>query len=1449
MASFKRLRAATFKYLFECFRTSHLNRVIDLNEGLPIPYDSIFHDVSNFSHEGNIEPNLQFFDKLFSYTGKYFVYHNNPLKEEEFSFYKLPEDKFRVLSAGVSTRLSHFKMDNSSRTRIFTDIKNMDGIKKDVIFLINDNPLKSVRLSGMMVQNRFMYHYLSGVLDKVYQTPINIQHYIPIKISQYNYKRTDFQTILKRGFTTSSVQHPNDPYYLFMANLLAYTLTEFDTPFKNVPTREKQVGKEIINSKIEENITIIFHNDKHCCIYNLHDLMNFFKQGNGYIDRILKQINSINEGFDDEIEIVKPQEALPDNEIKDENIIINFDKEKLDDVSIELPTVNDGNDNKLSEIAKDGLYEQSSISSDSGEIPKENDGGQETSNSESSEKEGTSSEKASTGNITKVKKIIDSKVTYFPNKGMKIDHTSHLLKTDEIIDKPVKELIDSFSHYTPKQKQRLIENSNKWKDIKFGNDDIYTLMNSTNGLKPIETKDLSFLDDHVADKSYLQSKVMSFDSDYSQKLFHKDIIHSVVHLNRTGMFLTDLKTNTVKTPLEDYTEYVFKFEDTSFKQHTVKVTLPNVRSDGTIISRGSVKKIYKQRINKPICKIDSDTVSLFSDYNKYLVERVAPARTSLLGIVNNFLFKKNANKTITFQQSKHVDTSKKYPLELTQLAMGYDWIKIGDIYLNFNLSTIKYIEEKQMWEIGYLKDEKIFIDINNDIHFFNKEAKLKTTSYLEMISIALDLSIPSINQWTEMNLISKSFPIGIVLAYRFGIEKMFEMINLDYDIYDNSNLKDIPKDPRLLRVKFADVTITFPLYPSEQSFIVNGLNKFNLTKYSFKDLNEKETYYDIFSNEGFSPNYLLEINNFFDFFIDPATYEVLLHMGEPTTPEGILIRATEMLKDFQHPPASSASNFRTRSQGKIPAILYNELTKQLAAHRRPMNRENKFSINPKSVYQRVLQDALTENADVNNPIGAIKDATSFSYVGFGGRTPESFVIRDRIYSKDAIGIVSEATVDSSNVAIRAQYSMNPNVVNLRGVEEPVDIESVEPGNMLSITGLLFPGVTCDDGKRQGFANIQASQVEPTEFSQMMRLRTTYEKVVPHLCKMPFVFMAEDNGKVVEINDELKLIKIEYNNGKKYCLEFGDLKSRYSAAGMYIKQSVSIHSSVRSNLKFKKNEPIVFNTSFFQEDPFSNQIMMKLGCRGKIALLDTDGTIDDSNMISASLSKKLNFTPIHDRQIVLNRDFVIHAFADIGTKVNAITPLLTFEEYADNFDIDEKDYDEETLYFLRKLNRKTPKAEFTGVITDIKVQYTSPLNTMSESMQKFIKYIDKSVNKKASFSSDTENSIPQNAPIEYTDKIGFTDLDEDTVIITFYIEDEYSVKHGDKVSFAWQMKSVTSSVYRDPIYTEDGSMEIDGVFGGLGFMNRIVNSPITFGTASIALEKLQNDILNMYYGTR
>ena len=47
-------------------------------------------------------------------------------------------------------------------------------------------------------------------------------------------------------------------------------------------------------------------------------------------------------------------------------------------------------------------------------------------------------------------------------------------------------------------------------------------------------------------------------------------------------------------------------------------------------------------------------------------------------------------------------------------------------------------------------------------------------------------------------------------------------------------------------------------------------------------------------------------------------------------------------------------------------------------------------------------------------------------------------------------------------------------------------------------------------------------------------------------------------------------------------------------------------------------------------------------------------------------------------------------------------------------------------------------------------------------------------------------------------------------------------------------------------TEDGSIVIDACFSSMGISNRIANSPLVTGVAARVMEKVEKDILDLYF---
>jgi hypothetical protein len=460
----------------------------------------------------------------------------------------------------------------------------------------------------------------------------------------------------------------------------------------------------------------------------------------------------------------------------------------------------------------------------------------------------------------------------------------------------------------------------------------------------------------------------------------------------------------------------------------------------------------------------------------------------------------------------------------------------------------------------------------------------------------------------------------------------------------------------------------------------------------------------------------------------------------------------------------------------------------------------------------------------------------------GGRSSDSFVIRDRIYPRDGAGVVSEATPDGPSVSIRGQYPMNPNVINLLGMEEPTD--DLSPNNVLSITSMLIPGMTNADSKRAGFANIQISQQIPTANNEVSRVRTTYERVVAHLTGPPFSYVATQDGVVLDINNTLGIIKIEYADGSKVAVDFGSRYSSYSSSSLHIEQRIATRLKAIGEI-FKEGDVLCYNQDYFMEDPYSTQVIWKLGKRVCVAIIATNGTFEDGNIICKELADDFIFNPVHVNTLTLSRTNVIHKFAELGTSVKSTEPILVYEEddslVEEDLDID----DAAVLESFMELNRRMPKADYAGKVVKIDVLYTSAVTSMHPTMQKFIKHIEKHNQQLAKYTADVKNGVPANKPITTAKKLGVTDLTADTVIVKYYIQGSYPGRGGDKYVFGGALKTVTSTIDPNPIYTEDGTLKILAKFSSLSISNRIVPDTRLLGTASLVMKKAQEDIMAIF----
>lgn len=1049
--------------------------------------------------------------------------------------------------------------------------------------------------------------------------------------------------------------------------------------------------------------------------------------------------------------------------------------------------------------------------------------------------------------------------------------------TDEI-DARAAETIMKATHLTKAQEDRAVRLAEAYKEIELNGKTLQSILNESPD-DQVSKNELDFLKGQVPDESMLKSSVANFDTEYMDKFFMKDLVAVLTSFNKVGMFLKDLKITDTSNSQDSKMEVKATYEDLNHKTHTVRFTVPKVDKRGYCYINGGLKVLKKQRITVPICKVSPVRVTLSSDYNKYLVERVKSVAHSFINYIDKIVEVSEKKIKVVFGSASL--PTQPFPYEYTAIARKYTamtitdqddsrhpWIfhfndpaKLVELYGASGIpeDVVKDAQANEDDVKGYLvgihntqSPVYVYMKLDGSLVLYNAEDGVTNdgSTFIDLVCELCNLDISHLNEWTEFKLLSKSVPVIFALAYRYGLSYMLNYMKTKYAIYDKK--ARYPRRQSDVIIKFKDKVLVIPRAPLSHSLIFAGLNNYEkfLLKYNIEDMDDKNTYFELLQSKKMSVHNLKGIDNYFDLFVDPITRDVLFRMGEPTDAKDLLIRATTLLTTEDHPPVAASTNYRFRSDERICTAAYKVLANTYATFRyRGIGASNTFSIRDFEITNMVINDQLMEPVEQINPVNDVKYREEYGHGGAGGRqSTDTFMIDDRQWPEDGVGIIGESSVDNGKTGYAGNMSCNPTIDNIRGLTINKKLEDITTSEAFTSTTLLGPCAVNDDSKRVSFLNIHLSHYVATKEMSLPRVRTGYERVMAHRCKPPFSYTAEEDGVIETINEESHMLVVSYPKSKrKISVEYGDLYTNNGGGGFYCTQNIVIN-GFKEGDKVKRGDVIVYNDRFFKPDPFTKQVDLSFGQLANVAIIDMARTVEDSDIISAQLAKKLEFNPVHPRDIVITKSTTIHKYAAVGTAISNVDPLMIFDQSAITDDMF-GGVDDETAELLAKVNRETPRAKFTGRVVKIDAFYLGDTSEMSPSARNLVNLINREKTKKASVSKGTDNEADYPATTNITDsaRIGATVLEEDTLIIRFYIQQDMSMGGGDKVEFDSSLKSVSAGTVEHGWDTEDGSVTCDALFSAVGIHKRLINSPIQTGIMNRNLEKIEKDVLEMYFG--
>lgn len=949
----------------------------------------------------------------------------------------------------------------------------------------------------------------------------------------------------------------------------------------------------------------------------------------------------------------------------------------------------------------------------------------------------------------------------------------------------------------------------------------------------------------VPDKSMLQSTLLEFDKKYIKEVLPKDIVSMPYSLQKAGMIITDYDTE-VKTDITG-----------SYEMHTVRVTpvegvastlrfkLPVIQEDGTYESGGVKYRMRKARRDLPIRKITPTRVALSSYYGKTFVIRTEKQANNYANWLHTQISYKSLQDGSDIKElhpSNVYDSLFVVPKVYSSVAQTLKSFKFRLWSLNFDYrQRLEYFGEANIQKLeknGSVlfgidnKDRLLLMDRNSFVYIVDGTSLEPVGAFEEFLGLDT-FSAPI--EYAECRIFSKNIPVALVLGYKLGLTKLLQMLKCDTRRVLAGQRQNLQAHE--YAIVFADETLIASKDDSLATMILAGFKPFDKTtrNYSIYSMDKPDVYLKLIEQNNLSIKYLREIDLLVDLFVDPITEQILKQMNEPTSYMGLVTRSCEMLMTDYHRDPLDMQEMRICGLERIAGAVYTETVAAIREHRAKANRKGaSIDLNPYAVWKRVITDPAAAPSAELNPIQNLKETEAVTYGGTGGRDSRAMVKQSRQYHPNDIGVISEATKDSSDVAINTYLTANPAFTSIRGLAKASKPKDTPPASLVSTSALVSVAGDQDSAQRLNMVSIQQDHAVSCNGYHAPYVRTGYEQVLAHRVSSAFATQAEQDGKVLEVTKDS--IVVEYKDGSKKGYQIGTIFSRSS--DMTVPHNLK--TDLKAGAKVKAVDILTYNSGFFSRDTLNPKaVVWKNSLLARVALLESRQTHEDACALSSQLVGKLTSRITKTKDVTVEFSQAVHNPVKVGDKVEYDTILCYIEEAVTS---GANLLSKSSIDTLKRLSRQSPRAKVEGYIDKIEVYYNGDIEDMHPTLQALAIESNKNLAKQARATL----SKPITGLVDESFRIKGEPLLMDTLVIRFYITHDVPSGLGDKFVFANQLKTICSEVMDYDVKTESGK-QVDAFFGAQSIFNRIVNSAFILGTTNTLLGVIGKRAAEIYNG--
>ena len=855
-------------------------------------------------------------------------------------------------------------------------------------------------------------------------------------------------------------------------------------------------------------------------------------------------------------------------------------------------------------------------------------------------------------------------------------------------------------------------------------------------------------------------KTMSFpeiNKTYMETTYQKDILNAVMSMNNAA-----IKVNIVDVKVEDTSDslnlketYYITLEDENRKRHNLKFDLPKLIDDKYMYINGNKKVIQEQFYPYPVIKISESEVQIVTNYNKTRIERYGTRFNRNSEKLKKMLSSDKYTMTSTRGDNTVVNKDYLTCLEYDELAKMFNIITIGSATFMFNAKELSEIFDNK---------EKSTLDkilIGYEIQKGSKKTPIyydrKNPDHVDLVSVMMSYSTQEIQDefnsmssgkkyvYNRVYIMEKYMPMIVLLGFFEGLDKVLRKFNDDtVKFFDNT------RDKRYQYIKFQDGYLGYPLSNMEACLLFNGFTEVPTGAFTIAQMNDKETYLDMFEYLYGSPYVAGALANYYDFMIDPITLEILQLLDYPTDIVSLFIYAGSLLADNDFSGDMNLSQYRMRRNEIIPVVLYHNIVRMYSRYRSTANNNNpiKLTMDQNAVIKELMACPTVEDYSTLSPMVELHKDGIVSMKGVNGmNTDRAYSLDKRAFDDSMIGVIGVSTSPDANCGKIKQLVAEPRVKNVRGFIDLAGMENVDKlndSNILTPVEYLTPMTTThDDAVRTAMATKQTGHVIPVEGNCPVLVSMGMDQMVHYRTGNDFSVVAKDDGKVIDYDEEANIMVVQYKDKTTQAIDLSPHVVKNGAGGFFLANK--LYPKVKKNQTFKKDQILAYDPKYFKEQ---NQMGNRLthGSLMKVAVISNFSTYEDSTFITRNMSKTMASNITMQKHVIVGANSNVDYIVQPGQEINAGDDLIRYETAYDDVELNRllatvRDEMKEDIVNLGKSKISSP---YTGKIEDVIIYSGVELDEMTPSLQKVVKNYYKRIKKTNDildkYSPDTKGSV-------------------------------------------------------------------------------------------------------------